>query len=704
MSEEVRVFRPIIYVIGVIYTIFIVVLVAFMSGGNQGFYDTIGVGAHPDFMVLWAPLIILSALIMLIPRRLGLTAQEMTLIYSMATFGATIPTIWGSISSIGMVGGFAAWWPKYVPVLKLVVSNPLFSPQNYEVFKGFWHGGVAVPWSEWTVPVAWWSTFFIVQYLLLLVAGTLLRRLYLDWAAMPFPTAAGEASVIETVTKPEARRLRSKWMGLGFAVGLISTVGFWLEPVLPWLGIESFSLQIDLTPLALLPWVPLLLNFNTMYVAMGYLVPTDILLSIIVFFVVMYIFIPPIATASGIFPPFEAGMNAGDVWSWNLNMGFNVGGPGWINWGQYSWGYSSMVMGGLIGYVVWLVFRLRSQIWTGMLGFLKAFKTGKSDPDEVPARWLGISFIALLIIYAVLLSYGTRWYIPLWFSIFWALVIVAFNGMVSSAVRAYYVDDYGSWLTGGGMMQHRWMWAVQFGERLFGLGIRQPLPPKPELLPNWISTAEYSILYRFDGMEGHAWPMISGRALEMYKLGGLTGASVRRLFLAMVTSIVLSVLVAIPTWLTFCYAYGVREGWLGSGVAGPTETPLTWAVNFALTWSGWGRPNPQWNLAEGPPWTLWLWYLFGALIVIMLSVIRRFFPRFPIHPIGIAAGIMGDAGVFIPWFLALILKYVTLKIGGTRLYENKGLPIASGLLCGWAVMLVIASILTTLTYMGVYGV
>ena len=691
MTEEVKVgARPVSFLIGAIYALIMVLIVAFMYGSTGLGAHFVGIGnKHIDFLVLWAPLIFISFITMALPRRLRLSERDLTVIYSMATIGSIMPTLYGVLPSFTTEAGFGSTFSAYLP-LTVAITNPLFVPKDINVIKAMIYGG-PVPWSAWTLPIIWWSTFLLVQNLLFITLAALLRRLYIDLENLPFPTTTGEASIIEAATNPEARSRTGKWLLLGFILGIVTTASIWIEPVFPGLGITSQNLYIDLTPLALLPWVPLYLSFDTFYIAVGYFIPTEILLSTIIFYIILFMIIPLIATAAGIFGPFPAGITQpGYPSPWGahpygrLFYGFPESGAGWINWGSSSWGYASVILGCLFAATLYEMFRLRGQIKASIRGFIASFRSGGSEDGDVSTRLLGISFIVLYVIYSVMLSYGTYWYVPVWVSLLFTGLLLFIFCMAYGFARGYYCDGFGGVYQG---FPHIVAYSTMIGQAL-GLGV--PLKP-PQITDNARISYSFSRLFRSFGAT-HRWATgtVGPRTLELFRLGTLTKTRDRDIIVAVTIGTILTIIVTIPLWIWLSYTYGIGKSW---------NNAHGFATNLALTWI-YLRQFVTPYMTGPMPWTVWLWYLLGAIIAVLLFKMRERYPRFPLHPMGLVGVTLGPV-MFMPWIIALILKQITFKIGGYELYRDKGVPIASGLLGGWATMLVISHILLTLRQIGV---
>jgi len=580
LTEEAKAgVKPVSYLIGAIYALIMVLIVAFMYGSTDLWGNLVGIGnKHIDFLVLWAPLIFISFITMALPQRLRLSERDLTVIYSMATVGSIMPTLYGVLPSFMAEAGFSSNYSAYLP-LTVAITNPLFAPKDVSVIKAMIYGG-PVPWSAWTLPILWWTTFLIVQNLLFITLAALLRRLYIDLENLPFPTATGEASIIEAATNPEARSRTGKWLLLGFILGIVTTASIWIEPVFPGLGITSQNLYIDLTPLALLPWVPLFFSFDTFYIAVGYFIPTEILLSTIIFYIVLFIIIPPIATAAGIFGPFPAGIAqpgySASVWGnhpyGRLLYGFPESGAGWINWGSSSWGYASVILGCLFASTLYEMFRLRGHIKASIKGFIASFTKGASatSSDDISPKWLGTAFIILFIVYSILLTYGTYSYVPIWVSLAFTALLLFIFCMSYGFARGYYCDGFGGIFWGS--FPHIVAYSTIIGQAL-GLGV--PHKP-PQITDNARISYSFSRLFRsFGGSHEWATGTVGPRTLELFRLGTITKTRNKDIIVAVIIGTVLAVLVSIPLWIWLCYTYGIGKAWTNAN---------GWGSNLALVW------------------------------------------------------------------------------------------------------------------------
>jgi hypothetical protein len=93
--------------------------------------------------------------------------------------------------------------------------------------------------------------------------------------------------------------------------------------------------------------------------------------------------------------------------------------------------------------------------------------------------------------------------------------------------------------------------------------------------------------------------------------------------------------------------------------------------------------------------------IVGFIITVALSLVRARFIWWPIHPLGFLIATSFSAIWFGSWncFLAAwIVKWITLKVGGSRAYENYGAPAVGGFLAGVTLGYFIGAIVGTIRF------
>jgi hypothetical protein len=105
--------------------------------------------------------------------------------------------------------------------------------------------------------------------------------------------------------------------------------------------------------------------------------------------------------------------------------------------------------------------------------------------------------------------------------------------------------------------------------------------------------------------------------------------------------------------------------------------------------------------SAGPTATVFEAMLVGGLITAALSLLRARFVWMPLHPLGFAmATSVGIAwwGSWNAFVFAWAAKWITLKVGGSKLYENYGVPLVGGFLAGLALVNVLAHPIGVIRY------
>ncbi|MEM2961174.1 MAG: DUF6784 domain-containing protein, partial [Candidatus Bathyarchaeia archaeon] len=89
-----------------------------------------------------------------------------------------------------------------------------------------------------------------------------------------------------------------------------------------------------------------------------------------------------------------------------------------------------------------------------------------------------------------------------------------------------------------------------------------------------------------------------------------------------------------------------------------------------------------------------IWPNIGAGFALtgILSFLHFRFLWWPLEPIGLVLALnrpFQKAAFWMSFAEALILKYLTLKIGGTKAYEEYGVPLVAGFIGGFTIMVIL---------------
>lgn len=82
-------------------------------------------------------------------------------------------------------------------------------------------------------------------------------------------------------------------------------------------------------------------------------------------------------------------------------------------------------------------------------------------------------------------------------------------------------------------------------------------------------------------------------------------------------------------------------------------------------------------------------FIVGFAVCIFVTFIWGKFTWFRISAAGLALGVMFGREVWSPFLVVLILKFLTFRMGGTKLYTEKFRPLFIGLVAGYCAMFII---------------
>jgi uncharacterized protein (DUF2062 family) len=154
----------------------------------------------------------------------------------------------------------------------------------------------------------------------------------------------------------------------------------------------------------------------------------------------------------------------------------------------------------------------------------------------------------------------------------------------------------------------------------------------------------------------------------------LTGVSSRNAFKALLVSTVIAAIMTHVAFIWVGYTFSVSKlpaisGYVGFDIYSACYTP-----------EGVDRFPSHGNPVEWMPNVL-----VGVVVVGLLSYIHARFIWFPLDPIGFIMAFSLDGyqwGMALPFFVAWVAKTLTLKIGGSKAYEEYGAPVAGGVVVG----------------------
>jgi len=585
-----------------------------------------------------------------------------------------------------------AWQRRLVPLFE---GNPLFPRVADKTFwtsviTGGWSPKAAsiapsVPWDAWASVMAWNSLLRISSVFLGFALALFLRRGYVDVEGLPFPL--GDIYMMiedqgESITL--AGKVKGVVLNKYFMLAFLASFGwyfliypadlFWLftgNPVgtpglMPRGGIWGTPggtggiLEFDVSALgiAALPWVALLLDPQVHYVGWSLLLSLEVLTGVVVGWVIFYLILPmAMYGAGGILPPWVPG----------------TGSPTGTIFRSYWDAWNRMALAPFVwGFLIALVF---IPLWRNKSIFGPIFKSitgAKVSKDVDPDPPLSYPKVWILFIVSVVMLIGIGvWVWMPWYAVaLWVLIPIIIFGLGSARSTSegggwfgmpYYIDSWG----GGFECAISWIFFTY-------LIIPAGLTAGGALFRNICVTQKIgAVLYSLVGLT------LGLTAFVIAKHANLDKKDVVKAFLifvplAAVSQSIWRVLmihgIAFPQTSSYG-TYLVTEG---------VTTVTTGITEIETKGTGYG-----WQLI--PEKTI-MTFIIGFVVCAALYFVKKRYPRIPISPVGLFVGINFASVMFIPALIALIVKYLMIRIGGAGLYQRIGRPVAIGLVLGFGVV------------------
>ena len=388
--------------------------------------------------------------------------------------------------------------------------------------------------------------------------------------------------------------------------------------------------------------IALMITISPLFIGLAFLLPMDVLITAIAWYVIMYIILPPIEVSLGVVPLTEtqdAHTNYFTIGHWYglmphmITRGIAIGFP--IAWFILAWRHLKR-------------FREDKEVMfgtlMGLIGFLVVWILLSISGVEAP--------IALMIVIIVLLLYIT-----------WMRIRAE-----STWTTAIYT--YGPWW-------HEFLVLPWLPYRLSG---------------RWYSKEAFAAAASF-------YPLVTDRTLatvpgpavmEGFRLAKVAGIRTRNIVLFGLLASILGVIISFTVNLWGMYKYGlfftVGGQWTGS--------PDT---NFEPNWID---TMVHQNYIQHMSNDHWLWlpqFLAGIVLGFLLVFVRTMFPGIPFNPIGILIGDMPVTGLlmFIPNIIALVVKSIVIRVLGVEGYEKYIVPLMTGMIISSFIMIWLVSVVIT---------
>ncbi|MBO3803283.1 MAG: hypothetical protein JTT11_05335 [Candidatus Brockarchaeota archaeon] len=524
-------------------------------------------------------------------------------------------------------------------------------------------GGAPVQWGAWLPAIVWWGIFFAACGFFALGWGVIWRRRWIDVEKVPFPHTQVAIDLIEKSSskKPLKERLGLPFivalaLGIAYQIPLLLTYMYpWFPDIYGWRTNTCLMGTYYLDPSSPLAQVAGFAQFNKnpVFVAILYMAPLNVLLGGWVWYIVFVVLVQ-IAYQMGYYSGILEMGGCGRVWCGT--QGYRIGEP--YKWDVFT--TAGVTVGIFISYV-FLNRQYVAETFNAAIGKLSKERTeelDRSEPMSYRNAYAMIAASAILII-ATLMAVGSGIVPSLTMIIFY--VIVNFVQVRTYALVGY-VAPCGS---------------------TYGIGwVKTALGTPAETTDWYVSTFfSYGLNCQPVGGGGNGFALLS--SLSSYQMANAYKVSTKNVFKIQLLVAAIAPIISVAGTVWAFYTFGQNR------------------MPSAGGWSLYEYYSPT-ALARRPaydPW--WPHMIAGILFAIGISAMHARFVWFPFEVFGFLLATDGHAlieGLWTVCLAAWVLKTITLKIGGSKLYESTGISAATGFVVGVVISCFIGGILFVIRF------
>jgi len=600
-------------------------------------------------------LVILYALRKFSPR-LKITTQELTLLFVICFI------------TVGMTYGYhglglgTAFLPQlnlgYLtsglnrdPYKDIFYKNlPSFLvPKDPAVMYAFWYGGT-FDLGAWIIPILFWIIWTVAELVGFAIWGYFLRKPLIEVERLPFPGIAPALYLTKYYVQEESgipvlfnfRLQLTKLFWIGVIVGVILSLpgqiaNFW---PLAFGAAAIINWPVNLLSLTQGP-LPGAKTSGYFYSADAFsvaqFIPLDALATAVLYWFVFGVIFQTIAVRVG-WAPFTPGAGYESSYPWTI-------GP--FKWMQFSW------IGVSLGLATIVVLRYRNHI-------IEIFKKGisgeKVEDDGVSYQFLAYGAISTYLIQVVL------------------LIIAGSSVIMAILLPAFIIFFMYGWTRMMGEVQEFMPAGGTYAGLVFDMGtFLGQWGPRPSpgafntMLMYYSYTGDYGI--RVSSLNMH-------HQFKLYKMAHELNTSGRDVLYVTIIAFLSTIIAAYFIWPWFMTRFGGYS-----------------RIN-SIAYNDWSLPS-VWSWTYGTPSGLtvvetWAYAILGIIITYIIYFLRARYAWFFINPVGL---IMYASDWWPTWLVAFIVKYAILKFGGSRVFEEKWLPVAAGIAIGYSAMIIFGALI-----------
>lgn len=486
-----------------------------------------------------------------------------------------------------------------------------------------------VPWRDWWVPLAAWTSLILLVLMATFALGVLLRRQWIDNERFPLPVTHAIHALLGREGEPSIWRNRMMWAGFCVSLAWCLLRGWsFYNPNVPNLNIEIPLLPYFAESQTAPMWRGVTFAVSAIFLSLATFMELGVLASIVTGFFL-----------------FRALFWIGDITGMASNAGYPF--------------TSHQKVAAFLMYALLTLFFTR-KYWGRVFRAIR-----KNDQ----ACWEGeaLSYRAAMLLLVGCFGAAALW--ARWVGagiggilVFFTFVVLV--GLVSARIRAECGTPYGYFAPDNGIL----LLSLLGGIPVFGA-------------PAMVVILMASFLFMVS-----SFFLNPGAQVELLQLGREARVVPRHLFYAMVAGVVGGILIGGWVFLSNAYAIGgnnIKYAW-----AFDTKPWALFAFNQELARVGASAATETVGIRP----ETWAWaYAGGGTLV--LAVLRQLFAGFWFHPVGFILGSSHFTdGIWGSCLAAWVIRFSVLKIGGASTVREKLRPFFIGFLVAAALSPLIFSI------------
>jgi len=478
-----------------------------------------------------------------------------------------------------------------------------------------------VPWRAWFTPLVAWTLLLLAAFISMLSLMTMFRRQWVERERLTFPIV----QLVMEVAGGQQRDnplafFKNPLMWLGFSIAALYNVMNILNAWNP--AIPAMGRQEDLGALFTeRPWdaiKPLGIAWRPENIGLGFLVPTDITLSVWVFYILLRL--------ANVF---------------QVAMGHDIGGFPFMQ--EQSFG-SYLALG------IFLIVIAREHLKTVFRKAVSGLASVDDSGEPMSYRGAVIGFVggvAFMLLWAG--SAGMAiWTAAIYFGLFLLFALVYARARAEAGAAMVWLFPF---------YQHKKMMISITGSAVY------------ERFGGWSNLTIFSLLMFLS--RGYFQSMMAYQ-IEATKIADEAKIKQRVMSWWLVVALVVGLAGAYVIHLQAYYTHGanILEG---GTTQGGYRTRLATQEYEGLASYAKGHVEPDRPRTIGAG--------VGFLITVALIALRSVFLRFPLHPLGFAMVTAYGGPLWGPFFIVWVIKSLILRIGGMGMYRRM-IPFFLGIVIG----------------------